>query len=137
MKYIVSLLIILILAVLRVDAQVVVIVHKSVNISTLNAAQIADVFTLSTRVWPGGEKIIVFDQKGESVRKSFFDFIGRSPMDVRKKWLRSQLSGEGKAPETLDSDDEVIQRVASTPGAIGYVSAGKAKGNVKVIATID
>ena len=137
MKYIVALLTILVFAVLRVDAQVVVIVHKSVNISAMNAAQIADILTLSTRTWPSGEKIVVFDQKGESARKAFFDFIGKSPMDVRKKWLRSQLSGEGKAPETLDSDDEVIQRVASTPGAIGYVSAGKAKGNVKVIATID
>jgi len=50
--------------------------------------------------------------------------------------MRVQLSGNGKAPEALGSDDEVLEKVGATPGAIGFVSAGKVKGNVKVVVTI-
>ncbi len=46
------------------------------------------------------------------------------------------LSGDGQAPDALGSEDEVVNKVASTPGAIGYVSADKAGDNVKILLVI-
>src|SRR5574343_621246 len=41
--------------------------------------------------------------------------------------------GGAKPPKELGSDDEVLKFVAATPGAIGYVEAGKANSSVKVV----
>lgn len=118
-------------------AQVAVIVNKSVPVSSLNSAKVEDIYSLTTKTWDNGTKIVVFDQKADNnVKSSFYSFVGKSAAEMKKVWMRVQLSGEGKAPEALSSDDEVIKKVASTPGAIGYVSADKVTGDVKVVATI-
>jgi ABC-type phosphate transport system substrate-binding protein len=57
-------------------------------------------------------------------------------MQIKKVWMKLQLTGEGQAPEGLGSDDEVVSKVASTPGAIGYVDAAKVNDNVKVLLEI-
>ena len=137
MKYVVIFFAILTLTSINANAQIAVIVHKSVKISTANAAQISDFFTMSTREWPDGAKVVVFDQREEVARKKFYNFIGKNPVEVKKNWLRIQLSGDGKAPETLSTDDDVIERISKTPGAISYISADKVTSDVKVIATIN
>lgn len=119
------------------QAQVAVIVNKSVPAASLNGAKLSDLYSLSTKTWDNGTKVVVFDQKTDNdVKSKFYSFVGKSAADMKKVWMRVQLSGEGKAPEALSSDDEVIKKVASTPGAIGYVSADKVTGDVKVVATI-
>ena len=37
-------------------------------------------------------------------------------------WDRLVFSGTGQAPDTVTSTEEMLARVASTPGAIGYLS---------------
>jgi len=70
--------------------------------------------------WSDGTNIIVLVHKDKSVQKKFFEFIDVTDvMNIKKQWMRFQLSGEGKAPETVD-DYEMLKKVASTPGAIGY-----------------
>jgi len=50
--------------------------------------------------------------------------------------MKKQLTGEAKAPETIGSDEDVIKKVASTPGSIGYVKASSVTGEVKVLLEI-
>jgi ABC-type phosphate transport system substrate-binding protein len=128
---------VLILAAFHANAQVAVIAHKGVSVSSLSASAASDIFTLSTKEWKDGSAVVVFDLKAEGVtRTKFYDFIGKSPIELKKTWMRVQLSGEGKAPAVVASEEEMIQKVASTPGAIGFVSASKASGEVKILATI-
>ncbi len=61
----------------------------------------------------------------------FYEELGRTPLEMRKLWMRVQLSGEGRAPVTLSSETEVAEKVASTPGAIGFVRADLVPINVK------
>jgi len=125
-----------ILAVGAAQAQVAVIAHKGVTISSSNAAAVTDIYSLSTKEWKDGTTIVVFDIKAEGpTRTKFYNYIGKSPSELKKTWMRVQLSGEGKAPTGVGSDEEMIQKVASTPGAIGYVTASKVSGDVKVLAT--
>ncbi len=117
-------------------AQVAVIVNKSVSASSLSAAKLLDIYSLSTKDW-GGSKVVVYDRKSDDDTKSkFYNYVGKPAAEMKKVWMRVQLAGEGKAPEALASDDEIVKKVASTPGAIGYVSADKVTGDVKVVATI-
>lgn len=56
---------------------------------------------------------------------------------MKKLWMKQQLTGEGIAPEALGSEDEVLNKVASTPGAIGFIDAKKVNDKVKVLLTIN
>ncbi|KAA3618465.1 MAG: hypothetical protein D8M58_13455 [Calditrichaeota bacterium] len=135
-KYILSFVIILMFS-MAANAQVSIIVNKSVSESSLDAGKLKSIYTLKTTKWADGSKIVVFNlkTKGESQNK-FYGHIGSKANDLKKTWMKAQLTGEGKAPKSLGSEDEVVQKVASTPGAIGFVSTSKVSDDVKTIATI-
>lgn len=122
----------------QAHAQVAVIAHKGVSAASVSAATVSDIYSLSTKDWKDGSAVVVFDQRIEGgTRTKFYDFISKSPIELKKIWMRVQLSGEGKAPGVVSSDEEMVQKVASTPGSIGYVAASKVSGEVKVLATIN
>lgn len=134
-----NLLIIIVLCLLsiKVSAQVSVIVNKSVPESSINAAKLSNIYSLNVTKWENGVKIVVVDQNDKSDSKpKFYHYISKDPIAVQKDWLRKVITGEAKAPEALGSDADVIKKVASTPGAIGYVKSSSVTGDVKVIAEI-
>ena len=55
---------------------------------------------------------------------------------MKSIWLKKMLSGEGDPPEALKSESEVLQKVSSTPGAIGFVSEANISDDVKVLTVI-
>ena len=119
------------------EAQVVVIAHKSVTSGVLDNSSLLDMFTLNTKSWSDGGKITVIDFKNDSpARTRFYAALGTSFAEMQKTWLRKQFSGKALPPILLASDDEIVTKVASTPGAIGYVSADKVSKEVKVLATL-
>jgi len=61
----------------------------------------------------------------------------------RKNWLNKseyrwkiQLSGSGLAPDIVENEDAMLQKVISTSGAIGFVSESKVTNDVKVLYVI-
>lgn len=119
-------------------AQVAVIVNKSTPVSKMTAGSLVQIYILNNTKWPDGTKIIVYYNKKQPICQKLCDFIGIDIISLRKQWMKLQLSGEGKAPEAIDNDAEMIKKVRSTLGAIGYVNASAIKGNdLKVIATIE
>lgn len=49
--------------------------------------------------------------------------LGLFPYQLRQVWDRQIFSGTGQAPITVATEQEMIERVASTPGGIGYVES--------------
>jgi hypothetical protein len=45
------------------------------------------------------------------------------PYQLRRAWDRQLFSGTGQAPTVVADEQEMLRRVAATPGAIGYASA--------------
>jgi ABC-type phosphate transport system substrate-binding protein len=125
------------IAALSSNAQVAVIVNKSVNVTSLDHAMISDIYQLNTKFWDDGTAIKVFWlREPRSIETEFAVYLGMKPLDLRKIWLRQQLSGEGKAPTTLPSDDVMIATVASTPGAVGFIETDKVTSAVRVVAIL-
>lgn len=116
---------------LSVNAQVSVIVNKSVSESA-NASKVANIYSLTQTKWADGTKIVVLDNTSDT-KSDFYSKIGKELLTLKKEWMKKQLTGEAKAPESLGSDDDVIQKVTSTPGAIGFVKSSKVTANVKVL----
>jgi len=111
------------------NAQVAVIANKSVSIASLNSNSALEIFSLNKNEYK------VFYIKNSPSNDAFFGFLGKTFNDLKKVWLKAQLT-EGKTATGVNSDDELLAKVASTPGAIGYISADKVNASVKVLTTI-
>jgi ABC-type phosphate transport system substrate-binding protein len=129
---------ILLFASMNAYAQVAVIANKSVSDASISSSKVESVYMLKDKTWSDGKGVILFTLKSDNgTVEKFFSSFGKSSSDMKKLWMKAQLTGEGMAPEALGSEDEVVNKVASTPGAIGFVDAQKVNGNVKVLLTIN
>ena len=116
------------------SAQVAIIAHKSVSVDHLSRTQLIDFYTGDARHWDDGRPIVLFTLRTRTEpRGSFFELLGRSSSRMKSIWMKRMLSGEGDPPETLPSESAVLQRVATTPGAIGYVSPDSTSSAVKLL----
>lgn len=87
------------------------------------------------KTWPDGTKIRVFvlpddDQLHEIVSKEKLNVF---PYQLRSMWDRLVFSGTGQAPIKVNSVEEMLTKVASTPGAIGYLWRAKIDDTVTVL----
>ena len=119
------------------QGQVVVVANKSVPVDTISKSQLLDYFSREVRVWKDNQPIILFDlkQRGE-VKDTFYRYIGKSSSRMKSIWMKKLLSGEGEPPEALPDEAEVLRRVQSTPGAMGFLRRENATGEVKVLLVI-
>ena len=116
------------------SAQVAIIAHKGVSVDQLSRTQLIDFYTGDDKHWDDGKPIVLFMLRSRTEsRKSFLKLMGRSSSRMKSIWMKRMLSGEGDPPETLLSESAVLQKVATTPGAIGYVSPDSASSAVKLL----
>lgn len=88
------------------------------------------VFGMRVAQWPGDGDTKVFvlpdhHPLHEAFCKKVLDIF---PYQLRTAWERQVFSGTGQAPMEVASEEEMLARIAATPGAMGYLS----KGNVDV-----
>ena len=115
-------------------AQIAVIANPSVEEYTIDRALLVKIYTLSATKWTNDASIVAFDLKQDNpVRAKLLDYINKEPLELRRIWLKAVASGAAKAPEAVTTEEELSEKVASTPGAIGYVSASKVGKGVKVL----
>jgi ABC-type phosphate transport system substrate-binding protein len=115
-------------------AQIAVIAHPNVPVDSMNKSKITDLFTGDVRIWNDGSPVVPLDlQAPKDVRKEFYKALGKSSSRMRSIWMKRKLSGDGDAPASVETEDEVVRRVESTPGAISFVRASHAPPSVKVL----
>ena len=119
-------------------SQVAVIANKSVPIDEVKQAELLDYYTGDIRRWNDKLPVVVFDLKPkEEIKESFYKYLGKSTSRMKSIWMKNLLAGEGEPPEALESEDEILAKVASTPGGIGFVRKEKVDKNVKVLLVIE
>ena len=135
-RYILIVMCITIISVVSAWSQIALIANKSVSISSIDKETLKNIYSLDSKNL-GTLKVVLFDIRDEGeTRSGFYNYIGTTPEAIRKVWLRAKLTGTGDPP-LLVSEDEICNKVANTPGSIGYVSASKAKNNVNVIMNLE
>jgi len=115
------------LPVVSADASFRVIVHPQVKGSQIPRAALTSIFLKQAPRWGDGTAVRPVDQSVRSiVRKSFSgDVLQQGIVEVQVYWQRKMSAGV-VPPPVKTSDEEIVSFVASTPGAIGYVSAATA-----------
>jgi ABC-type phosphate transport system substrate-binding protein len=115
---------------------IVLVANKSVQVSALNDADLRAIFTGEKTRFADGSRALPVTLKGGAAHEVFLrKHLGESPDEFRALWRKAVFTGQGAMPKTFDSEAAVIQYVAATPGALGYVSRISPQDNVKSLAT--
>jgi ABC-type phosphate transport system substrate-binding protein len=111
------------------------IANTSVVDSSLSKKSLRRIFIMRQTKWPVGDPIKVFVmEKNSDVHRTFCQSVlGFFPYQLERQWNKLVYSGLGDAPYVVSDDQEMIERIAATPGAIGYVKEYKPTDGIKVI----
>ena len=115
-----------------------VIVHPDLIFDHISIEDIRNIFLRRKTQWPNGERILPVAQQPDSPARLYFDkrvFL-RSPMALRAYWNQQIFSGRQLPPPERLNDQEVIEFVSTTPGAIGYILITTKPGATRVVSTL-
>ena len=124
-RAILPLLIFLLLGGVRADAVAQrLIVHPDIDLAEVRADAVRAMFMMRLRKWPDGTPVRVFVLSDtDPVHRIFAKrIVGVLPYQLRRAWDRGVFAGTSQAPIEVTSESEMLDRVATTPGAVGYVS---------------
>ena len=119
----------------QVAGGVEVIAHQSAGVNALTLAAARSVFGLRQNKWPDGSLVQVFvlaDNHPAHIALCK-ERLNLFPYQLRQSWDRLVYAGMAQAPIQVASEQELIQKVASTPGAIGYAWKVKPNDSIKLI----
>jgi ABC-type phosphate transport system substrate-binding protein len=117
------------------DIGMVVITHPATSKESIPRESLRAIFGMLLQKWPGDNAVKVFVLRDDAPEHSTFSksVLQVFPHQLRMAWDRQVFSGQGQYPEQLSSTQEILARVATTPGAIGYVRSNEVNQHVRVL----
>lgn len=111
-----------------------IIVNPGVKASEASKAELREIFSGAASSLKDGSHVTPVLQKGGAAHEAFLSsIVGKADAAFRVSWRSLVFSGQGVMPKNLDSDAAVVEYVAHTPGAIGYIAKDSGHDGVKVL----
>ena len=112
-----------------------IIAHRSTKTESLSTITARSIFAMRQANWPDGSAVRVYVLPDQHPTHAAFckETLNLYPYQLRQTWDRQVYSGIGQAPTELGSEEEMLEKVATTPGAIGYVRKVRPHDSVRVI----
>lgn len=112
-----------------------VIVHPSVAHEEFSFNMLRLIFAMRLIQWSDGSRIRVFVlADDEPLHREFSKKVVQFyPRQLRRVWDRHRFAGTGQVPVQVENIEAMVERVANTPGAIGYLPDGEVRQGVVVI----
>jgi len=100
-----------------------IVVNESVDLSEISHQQIKSIYLGQQTHWSNGHLIKLF--KLPSTHKTHNVFVkntlGLYPYQFNRRWQKLVFSGFALKPSVAIGEQELLDSIAKTPGAIGYV----------------
>lgn len=113
---------------------VMVIANPSVPDSLLSKKDVSNIFLGKKSTWDDGRKIVFVILKKSKTHDDFLKtYLSKTATQFDTLWKKKMFTGRGIPPKAMNSDQAMVDFVAKTAGAIGYVSPHADIANVKKI----
>jgi phosphate transport system substrate-binding protein len=106
-----------------------VVVNKENIAQNVTSAHLAKIFRGEVKKWPDGRNVVLVLHSASSGEIGTLEHLTR----MSEANVRAMLAAEQNSIRTVGSDAEVIDAVASTPGAIGFVEEHSITDRVTVV----
>ena len=110
--------------------QLAVVVDKSNPQSAISSGDLVKILTFDTRKWQDGKSVLVIlsDPSSNDVQQ-----VLQKLLKVSEEKVRTLLAAHKDSFLVVNSDEELLKRVASMPGAIGLVDVYSINSTVNVL----
>ncbi|SEL50864.1 hypothetical protein [Halomonas daqiaonensis] len=117
------------------EAPILLVAHPDVNTRQLKRDTTRAIFAMRQRTWPDGQAVRVFVLGNNHPVHARFakEQLAVYPHQLQLAWDRMVFSGTGQAPDRVRNQVEMRERVATTPGALGYLEREYLDDRVQVI----
>ena len=106
-----------------IKSSVAIIVNKDVADTTMTQKDVESTFLGKNTKWSDKSKVTIFALKSGDVHKTFLEeYMNLTPAKFKSYWKKQVFTGKADAPKDFKDEKEMIESVAKTKGAIGYVS---------------
>jgi ABC-type phosphate transport system substrate-binding protein len=101
------------------------IIGNKTGLTQLKAQEARNIFRANTTTWPNKISVTIAlpSPKSSSSEPVARLIYGTRPASVQKFWLSLVFQGRATPPNFFDTDQELIQFIQRTPGAIGVISS--------------
>lgn len=108
-------------------AQSVVYFGNEIGLTAMPNAKAQRVFTGKETLWKNGKSVVIClpGTKSPKAEEIYSKVYNKSVKEVQKFWLSLVFQGRAKSPMFFDTDQEMVDYINRTPGAIGVLSADK------------
>lgn len=114
-------------------AEFKVIANASVKSSDISTDDLKNVFLSTKTALPDGSQVEPVLAKSGAAHEAFLKDLGKTDAALSTYYRSLVFTGKGSMPKICGSDAEVVEYVAKTKGAIGYVSDAASVAGVKTL----
>jgi hypothetical protein len=115
-------------------ADICVIANPSVKVSAISRADLKNVYLETRTLLADGSHVEPVLLKSGALHLAFVrQYVGKSGTALEIYYRSLVFTGKAMMPKALGSEEQVVEYIAKTEGAVGYVSAGVALMGVKVL----
>ena len=103
------------------------VVYFANSVGTTQDEKIIRAFSAKDAFWNNGKQIIVClpGTKSQMAESVYQEVYHQSVKEVQKFWLSIVFQGRAKSPHFFESEQEMIDYIKKTPGAVGVLPADK------------
>ena len=116
-------------------APIMPVVNQQLKQDSISRHGLSGIFKMRLHKWNDGTAVIVFvlaDQ--QPLHKSFCKTVlNVFPHQMRRIWNRLIFSGSGQSPIQLNDKDEMIKKLSTIEGSIGYLRTSDIQEGIKVL----
>jgi ABC-type phosphate transport system substrate-binding protein len=101
---------------------VIIVANPEMRASGITPEELRAIYTGARSQLLDGSHVLPVTLKGGPVHEVFLmNYLKETPDQFRTAWRKAVFTGQGAMPRAFESE-ALLQFVASTPGALGYVS---------------
>ena len=115
-----------------------VIVHPSVPVKTLSAADLRSIYRRETAYWPDGSAIRPLSLPPENAVRQQFDLavLNLDADGVAKYWIDQRVRGGATPPRNVNTAILIARVVPALAGSIAYLPESAVPAGVRVVAVV-